>query len=104
MQLARGKYVWIAESDDCADPHLLEVLVGRLASDPSAVLAYCQSQRINEDDLIECVLEERRVGLYPARWNNDYVNDGREECRQYKKLIVEKRRSQSALPLGATVP
>ena len=34
VRLARGKYVWIAESDDYADPQLLERLVAVLEADP----------------------------------------------------------------------
>jgi len=34
VRLARGEYVWIAESDDYADPQLLERLVSRLDAEP----------------------------------------------------------------------
>jgi glycosyltransferase involved in cell wall biosynthesis len=41
VRLARGRYIWIAESDDYADPRLLERLV-RLLDENSAIgLAYC---------------------------------------------------------------
>src|ERR1700738_3854186 len=40
--LARGEYVWIAESDDYADPHLLETLVSRLEAEPRAVFCSCR--------------------------------------------------------------
>src|SRR6266849_1262625 len=43
VRLARGEYVWIAESDDYADPHLLEKLSERLESEPRAAFAYCRS-------------------------------------------------------------
>lgn len=83
VRIARGKYVWIAESDDWADSHLLEILVGRLESDPSAVLAYCQSNLIDENGQVKFVMEVSRAGLNPTRWRSDYVNEGRQECRQY---------------------
>src|SRR5712671_345349 len=35
VRLARGEYVWIAESDDYAEPQLLEKLVSRLNAEPS---------------------------------------------------------------------
>src|SRR5580698_2020180 len=40
VRLARGKYVWIAESDDYADARLLERLVAVLDNQPEATFAY----------------------------------------------------------------
>jgi glycosyltransferase involved in cell wall biosynthesis len=83
VRLARGKYVWIAESDDYADEHLLKTLVTLLEAEPITVLAYCRSWDIGECD--------ERVGfadLYLERvdrehWNKDFVSDGAEECRRF---------------------
>ena len=41
--MAKGDYLWIAESDDVADPQLLEKLVALLDAHPRAVIAYGQS-------------------------------------------------------------
>ena len=43
ISLASGEYVWIAESDDVAEPTFLEKLVDCLVDHPDAGLAYCQS-------------------------------------------------------------
>src|SRR6267378_3052037 len=48
-RLARGKYVWIAESDDYADERLVERLVRALDTDPEITFAYCGSWQISED-------------------------------------------------------
>ena len=48
VSLARGEYIWIAESDDAAHPEFLATLVGQLESHPEAVLAYAYSLIINE--------------------------------------------------------
>src|SRR5580704_8103971 len=48
VKLARGKYVWLAESDDYADERLLEKLMARLEGDPSTVLCYCRSWRVSD--------------------------------------------------------
>src|SRR5882762_42615 len=45
VRLARGEYIWIAESDDYADERLLERLVGVLEAEPEVTLAYCRSWR-----------------------------------------------------------
>src|SRR5271155_4024439 len=39
VSLTRGKYIWIAESDDYADPRLLERLVGELDADMNVTFA-----------------------------------------------------------------
>lgn len=43
ISLARGEYIWIAESDDSADPRLLGTIVKHLLENPSAVLGFCNS-------------------------------------------------------------
>lgn len=48
IRLAAGEFIWIAESDDLAEPRLLEVLVGLLRRNPEAVLAYTKSTFIDE--------------------------------------------------------
>src|SRR6267378_3760300 len=49
VRLARGEYVWLAESDDYADPQLLERLVSRLDAEPNAVLCNCRSVRVSSE-------------------------------------------------------
>jgi glycosyltransferase involved in cell wall biosynthesis len=49
VDLARGDWLWIAESDDSAEPDLLEKLSSAAARDPSTVLAVCDSRAIDED-------------------------------------------------------
>jgi hypothetical protein len=80
VRLARGEYVWIAESDDYADERLLERLVPLLDAEPSTVLAYCRSWRILADGQITGSCE---VDLDPQRWRADFWADGREECQNY---------------------
>ena len=47
--LATGKYLWIAESDDYADPRLLERLVAVMERAPNVGLAYCESRTVTSD-------------------------------------------------------
>lgn len=80
VRLARGEYVWIAESDDYADERLLERLVPLLDAEASLVFAYCRSWRILADGQIVGSYE---VHLDPQRWRSDFWADGREECENY---------------------
>ncbi len=81
--LARGEYVWIAESDDYADAKLLERLVGVLDSGPKVVFAYCRSWRVSAADTVEGFADSYLDYLQTSRWTADYLADGYEEFRQY---------------------
>lgn len=82
VRLARGKYVWMAESDDYADPHFLERLVPVLESDGNMQFAYCRSRRVDPRGRVGEFVDKASVipGVDPSRWAKDFRSDGREEC------------------------
>ena len=47
IRLSTGKYIWIAESDDVAEPQLIESLVCPLEEYPEASVAFCHSRLID---------------------------------------------------------
>lgn len=53
INLAKGKYIWIAESDDWCEPTLLETLMDGLLADTSVGLAFCQSYYYYEPNKIK---------------------------------------------------
>jgi len=80
---ATGEYVWIAESDDYADPALLEALVAVLDAHPNVGLAYCDSWLVDEHDRVTGSFFEQpdvREWVDTRRWHQDFVRSGREEC------------------------
>lgn len=83
VRLARCEYVWIAESDDYADPSFLERLVAILASDPNIVVAWCRSWSVTEGGQLAGLAETRFLGADQDCWSVDYCRDGREVCRNY---------------------
>jgi glycosyltransferase involved in cell wall biosynthesis len=83
VRLARGEYVWIAESDDYADERLLERLVAVLDGDPTVMFAYCRSWRVTEDDQKNGFGDWYLDYLDLQRWTADFFADGAEECRDY---------------------
>jgi glycosyltransferase involved in cell wall biosynthesis len=83
VRLARGKYVWIAESDDYAGEQLLERLVAVLEHDPEVAFAYCLSWGIDRENKRHGFADRYLRHLSPDRWRSDFVVDGREECRNY---------------------
>jgi glycosyltransferase involved in cell wall biosynthesis len=81
--LAQGEYLWIAESDDYADKHFLERLVDVLDRHPNVGITYCQSWGIDESDRILQSWKLNTDELDEERWQQDFVNDGQDECRRY---------------------
>ena len=47
VSLARGEYIWIAESDDIADYSLLNTLYDNITKEDEVVLSYCQSYKMD---------------------------------------------------------
>lgn len=83
VRLARGEYVWIAESDDYADKRFLERLVAVLDADPQVVYAYCRSWSVSANGDLDGFADSYLADIDPHRWAADYCADGREECRSY---------------------
>ena len=75
ISLATGDYVWLAESDDAAEPDFLAKLVSKLESDSQVVLAYCNSFDIDENNFVKGTWEDYLLKL-DALWKNDFVTDG----------------------------
>lgn len=73
FSLAKGEYIWIAESDDVAEPTLLSECVERLESDSEIQLAYTYSNYIDQNgNLMEFTLDQPQRyfnnGIYNADW------------------------------------
>lgn len=51
FELAKGKYIWIAESDDFCEEKLLELLVIKLEEEKNNVVSFCRSQFVDENGI-----------------------------------------------------
>jgi glycosyltransferase involved in cell wall biosynthesis len=76
---ARGRYLWIAESDDYADPLFLERMVAMLDAHPSVGIAFCKSNKVDEHARPIGTTDDWLAELGP-RWSADFVAPGRREC------------------------
>jgi hypothetical protein len=83
VTLARGKYVWIAESDDYADERLLEKLVSRLDAYEDIAFCYCRSRWVSDQGEVSGFLDAYLSELHPHKWTADFLVDGREECEKW---------------------
>lgn len=83
LREVNGKYVWIAESDDYADPSFLETLVRILDNHTNVGVAYCQSYQVDEQNNVLATLRWWTDDLSKERWRNDFINNGVDECASY---------------------
>jgi glycosyltransferase involved in cell wall biosynthesis len=82
--LARGDYLWIAESDDAAHPELLSTLVPLLEAHPNVGIAFAQSMLIDaEGREMHSFLEHYQFVYQSDRWERDFLGKGATECAEY---------------------
>jgi glycosyltransferase involved in cell wall biosynthesis len=79
---AEGDFIWIAESDDYADPKFLEVMMKSLSSTDDIVISYCRSVSIDKEDNITGLNMDADV-MNGKKWNRDYVEWGYKELKLY---------------------
>jgi len=96
FELARGQYIWIAESDDYCEPSFLANLVPCLSEDEDIVLSYCQSlymtdtgeiQGITNAAKMEQVLDGRKFVLDKMMGGNNIPNAS---MAVFRKSAIEK--------------
>jgi glycosyltransferase involved in cell wall biosynthesis len=88
VRMARGQYVWIAESDDYANPRFLERMVAVLDAQPEVTFAYCRAWRVGADEQQWGYADSYLDRLDAEHWKKDFVADGAEECRRYFTLCA----------------
>jgi glycosyltransferase involved in cell wall biosynthesis len=89
ISLAKGKYIWVAESDDFCELNFLEVAAAKL--DEGFDLFYSKTTRVEADG---SVMKNNQYRWYndisETRWLNDFENDAKEEVRDvlFTKCII----------------
>ena len=83
LEFARGEYVWIAESDDYAEPEFLQTLTSKLDANQGAGIAYCLSHKVDADSKKFGSTTDWTEYLGSDRWRADYYSTGAEECTKY---------------------
>lgn len=92
IQLATYDYVWIAEADDYCNKDFLYELTQQLESDQNIVIAYCQSNIVDEfDGVVQDNILSHTNELSDTKWLYDSNDSGRDIVEQYfihRNLIV----------------
>ena len=90
IELAKGDYIWVAESDDFCELNFLEELIQPLIEDREVALSYCQSNRVNENGLVIGNWKMHTDNLDSVLFCKDFVLDGNlfiEKYLIYKNVI-----------------
>ncbi len=83
VKIARGEYIWIAESDDYCDENLLLELVTILDNNGNVGLAYCQSNLVDEGN--NFLFNERKLfdDIHPQRWSKSFYTNGLDHINNF---------------------
>jgi glycosyltransferase involved in cell wall biosynthesis len=75
---ARGKYIWIAESDDSAHPELLQTLAAKLEANQNATMAACCPQMTDISGKNLGIPIDWFSDIGAKRWESDFSTSGRD--------------------------
>ena len=75
IELSRGEYIWIAESDDSCDPDFLLTCVAMMKNNPKAVIAFGGSITIDENS--------SKIEIDNDRWYDKRFKKRQGECRVF---------------------
>jgi glycosyltransferase involved in cell wall biosynthesis len=90
IKLAKGEYIWIAESDDFCTDDFLEQMVPIIQKDKEIVLAYCQSNRVNSQNQITGNWITHTDNLCEIVFKSNFIMDGNifiQDFLIYKNVI-----------------
>lgn len=84
VDLAKGKLVWIAESDDTCSKEFLHTLVQYFKND-DIVLAYSNCNIIDENDEVIMTSNNWVEAFRSEKWKRDHVEFGMELLKNYQR-------------------
>lgn len=87
LEYASGKYIWFAESDDWADKTFLSSLVSIMEGDDSIGLAYCDSNVIRDNDVVDRFSNLKSKWFNSSKWKQNYLADGLKEIEE--SLLID---------------
>jgi glycosyltransferase involved in cell wall biosynthesis len=86
VSLAKGQFIWIAESDDFASPYYLEKAVEIMEEDEKRGIVYCDSKVLDEQKKTEYLISEKKTFFSKRKWLNNYSNNGYCEIHEHLYL------------------
>lgn len=87
FSMVESDYVWIAEADDYANPNFLKEVLKPMKQDNSMLISYCDSSYINKEGcIIKKTVKDLVDIMNSGHWDNNYINDGKNEIENYAFL------------------
>ena len=84
ISLAKGEWIWIAESDDSADKQFLEKFFSALSGNKKNIgLIYCDSNILDEHGVRGNFAEIKNKKFNTDRWSHNYRNSGLDEIENF---------------------
>lgn len=84
INVAEGKYIWIAETDDFADTSFLNDILNVFFKNKKLNLVYTDSKYIDENNNVLYLSKNRKNNHYKNnRWSSSYINDGFDEIIEF---------------------
>ena len=83
IALAKGEWIWIAESDDSADKHFLEKFVNALHGEQNIGLIYCDSNIVDDNGVRGNFADIKNKKFNTDRWSRNYRNSGLDEIENF---------------------
>ncbi|MFD2727403.1 glycosyltransferase family 2 protein [Hyunsoonleella rubra] len=109
ITLAKGEYIWIAETDDFCEPNFLETVVAPMVEDNEVVLSFCQSLRVNSEGKVVGTWLTHTAEFEPNIFSNDFVLEGNRFIQDYlihknvipnaSAVLIKKDNIKAMLPL-----
>tara|TARA_R110002012_G_scaffold319389_2_gene539627 strand:+ start:10486 stop:11508 length:1023 start_codon:yes stop_codon:yes gene_type:complete len=98
IELAKGEFVWIAETDDFAEPNFLEETVNILISNPESSLVYTDARIVDEKGFsLGFWSESKNLFFETERWSKNYHAKGIDEIINYLFYKVTINNASSVL-------
>lgn len=83
ISLARGSWIWIAESDDNAEPGFLETALATVKNNPDTGLFYSDSSIISATNSFKKFSDWKNNFYKTDRWSGNYHAKGIDEINNY---------------------
>lgn len=84
VELAQGKWIWFAESDDYADERFLETLLSAVEGQTNVGLIYCDSKIVIENTVTDKTFAAiKNKKFKTSRWSENHLNIGVNEIENY---------------------
>ena len=90
IKLAKADWIWVAESDDIADPSFLQEAASVLQNNPSVGCYYSDSYIIDKDGTITGKVSSIKNNFFETqKWSASYLANGIDELNEYLKYLSQ---------------